>query len=995
MPTFTMILSELVKNVFYFGLLLNVSYVCCSIGLPLIQISHDDDLTNDYPEMHEQVFLEDFFWTGSGDGPPDYLKKVHTGISKGKDVVVKTETVVATVYVDGNNEVDIPICLDCFGDGTVGIDGTWHVAGMPPLNFSATDRRYWLLTVMSGFYTQKDNPILAEKLAKIYRLAFTRQQTKHLGINGVQQISGISVTVNDRNRRHYSSEQSTAEPDNYDVEILDMVTSSLSTENEHSDISRVGNKNSEWFTSSEEIVTDNSLLSSGKDFQIVISSTEEPIKEESYVTIQSWELIQQHLQSGKQRQFSGSLSQHATPLIQAQNSILLRDDQVRVIIHNITQITEAEIQKANMEGDLYESDVNDKIDERPVANQTELIYSVFVNGRPVLAVAAANDMKLVSEAEVSTVMGKEIFMKAEPYLREPQATPLAPATHSGSTGLIDSIQNNPLLVIISSIAILLLLLLLVALLLIARSHVRHKSSQQQVTRASSRNELLSEPQSGRATSSAVGLESGRTTIQSRDVGTQNFSYENDNGPSPREARIHFPAPPTRRIRRDSITSSDNTSDSSVYCPINPPTADVQRMLDEKAASLFDGHRSRRRHKYDKAEGTEEAIYTTVLSEKKREKGRHKPKRRYLSENRVGSLETSPVQSQKDYSGDEAISDTRRKYENLERTTEAFNPLNNYHRNKLLHQKTIFSDKDFLADRTIAAEAVNKHIMHPEKSSDSGSIGSFLSMQSIKAFPKNSLPEPLHRVLEPVFVTHYDNIENRGQSQHKKKIAEDKTTNSTKVTIDSFPTPKAPQKYTLMTSQSDNPDPGILGPIVWERYKKRQSADDVLDNDDIIYGHLPPEEIHSPNRDPAAIRNHYEGLLEGAIQMYSSQDDLPMPLPNKDFKNNRKQTKRELRGSSAEMVNAISKSSNDYNRPATAKIENYCTHPPSPNVGGAWRGSSAQRSRSPLVRPLSAGPFHRPDDFHTQAVSRQIDDISTAPLIEAIQNELRKFQQESR
>lgn len=76
---------------------------------------------------------------------------------------------------------------------------------------------------------------------------------------------------------------------------------------------------------------------------------------------------------------------------------------------------------------------------------------------------------------------------------------------------------------------------------------------------------------------------------------------------------------------------------------------------------------------------------------------------------------------------------------------------------------------------------------------------------------------------------------------------------------------------------------------------------VLPSDDIIYGHLPPEEIQSPNRDPAAIRNHYEGLLEGAIQMYSSQDDLPMPLPNKDFTNNRKPTRRELRGSSAEMV----------------------------------------------------------------------------------------------
>jgi len=65
----------------------------------------EDELGDDYPEVKEEVHLEDFFWTGSGDGdgPPDYLKKVHTGISKGKDVIVKTETVVATVYVDGNN----------------------------------------------------------------------------------------------------------------------------------------------------------------------------------------------------------------------------------------------------------------------------------------------------------------------------------------------------------------------------------------------------------------------------------------------------------------------------------------------------------------------------------------------------------------------------------------------------------------------------------------------------------------------------------------------------------------------------------------------------------------------------------------------------------------------------------------------------------------------------------------------------------------------------
>ena len=71
--------------------------------------------------------------------------------------------------------------------------------------------------------------------------------------------------------------------------------------------------------------------------------------------------------------------------------------------------------------------------------------------------------------------------------------------------------------------------------------------------------------------------------------------------------------------------------------------------------------------------------------------------------------------------------------------------------------------------------------------------------------------------------------------------------------------------------------------------------DVKDNEAYTYK---KRDYYSPTRDPAAMRNHYEGLLEGALQMYSSQDDLPMPLPNRDFTQQRKPTKRELRGSSA-------------------------------------------------------------------------------------------------
>lgn len=73
-----------------------------------------DEYGPDYPENNEEVHLEDFFWTGSGDAPPEYLKKIHTGISKGKDVIMKTETVVATVYVDVNNVNSFQVTLNSF-----------------------------------------------------------------------------------------------------------------------------------------------------------------------------------------------------------------------------------------------------------------------------------------------------------------------------------------------------------------------------------------------------------------------------------------------------------------------------------------------------------------------------------------------------------------------------------------------------------------------------------------------------------------------------------------------------------------------------------------------------------------------------------------------------------------------------------------------------------------------------------------------------------------
>lgn len=48
-----------------------------------------------------------------------------------------------------------------------------------------------------------------------------------------------------------------------------------------------------------------------------------------------------------------------------------------------------------------------------LANQTEIVYAVFVDGKPVLAATAAADMQLVSKAEVAHVMDQMVYTKAE------------------------------------------------------------------------------------------------------------------------------------------------------------------------------------------------------------------------------------------------------------------------------------------------------------------------------------------------------------------------------------------------------------------------------------------------------------------------------------------------------------------------------------------------------------------------------------------------------
>ena len=59
---------------------------------------------NTLQASEQDIHLEDFFWTGSGDGP-SFIKHPLVPLSnnpQSPNTIVRTATILATVYVDGN-----------------------------------------------------------------------------------------------------------------------------------------------------------------------------------------------------------------------------------------------------------------------------------------------------------------------------------------------------------------------------------------------------------------------------------------------------------------------------------------------------------------------------------------------------------------------------------------------------------------------------------------------------------------------------------------------------------------------------------------------------------------------------------------------------------------------------------------------------------------------------------------------------------------------------
>ncbi|XP_047538696.1 uncharacterized protein LOC125072214, partial [Vanessa atalanta] len=405
------------------------------------------------PDQHSRTpRLEDFFWTGSGDGPPppDLSEPVATPSTP----IVQTTTVLATVYLDSYppQAVTDKSSGECILNCDVTPDSL--ETEIPE------DRRYWLLTVIQG--STPDS--LQLRLARLYQKAFLRQQERHLGI--IKSLDAPttrkkhevhSFIVNKDNKFNDISTNTTKTPQKmYDIQSSMVKLEDLAVN------SALKMRNAGKSDDLEDV----EMFLADDDAQF--TSTKSEIKPTKLADTESWILV--------------------TPTIIRKRSV---DD---VLESDKEDLIDLPLEEEPNNGTvLYKREIIKPEQQPPVqvhiqnitessSGSVQIVYVVLVGGRAVPAAVAARDMRLVRDAEVARELGAVVTTKAEPaYLKAAEGL-------EGEAGT--GVRGAELWALaVGSVAALLLVLALLLLLFVAR---RKKSMKSAASLRAYRTEMIRE-----------------------------------------------------------------------------------------------------------------------------------------------------------------------------------------------------------------------------------------------------------------------------------------------------------------------------------------------------------------------------------------------------------------------------------------------------------------------------------------------------------------------
>lgn len=332
-----------------------------------------------------------------------------------------------------------------------------------------------------------------------------------------------------------------------------------------------------------------------------------------------------------------------------------------------------------------------------------------------------------------------ILLYLSAYLKEPLATPLVPATPTlqQDTNILLYATENPIMFGVLCAAILLLVFLLAGFLLMAKSKRAHSAEIRRLTVERRESDRMTKP----ATDDRRPIH--KLPTDDPKVGTDNMAFEADftDGTRRQKSRkyehppdIHFPLPPLHRPS----SSSSATSDSSVYYN-KRYRYEAKNIAKDHHEPMFYKKNPHRPHPDDG-----DRIYAIVSKDS--HDGKHKGKSK--NKNRVGSVDNSKaiaeVLSSPSHGNSEVTYAAPDNYEQMDTFNLREAQKIHERRNQQLKQALYGGVDDFeIASSVINSpnEAVNREILKAlhkssdQTSADSGSIGSFLSMASLKSFPK--------------------------------------------------------------------------------------------------------------------------------------------------------------------------------------------------------------------------------------------------------------------
>ncbi|XP_031341169.1 uncharacterized protein LOC116169264 isoform X2 [Photinus pyralis] len=275
------------------------------------------------------------------------------------------------------------------------------------------------------------------------------------------------------------------------------------------------------------------------------------------------------------------------------------------------------------------------------------------------------------------------------------------------------------------------------------------------------------------------------------------------------------------------------------------------------------------------------------------------------------------------------------------------------RPKAALNKTVPAQASIDSDSGSEASRGDSKIAIKYKNVDPGVISpkSYLSMPSVKSFPRGNNPEPLNKVLEPISVLHLD-IDDEGLDA----LDSDRR-------LDGL--------LTRYGSLSVVEDPGVIGPIVWSEHCKRLQRGVSMDqgmDDGKLKGNS------------SKMRKRFHDLLDETFSLFGSRRDSPVeegrPIAF------------EVKSHSANMTRPPDDVQADtQRRPKTTEPRRALAASKPPR--GAW----ATNAPSPLSRPLSAGPLQRRPPPPRVDVDRVLTEGALSPsdpavpLIAAIKTQL--------